>query len=80
MVWSDEFSEPISLRNGNEVRTVSDARDFIIKMRAECNAEEWHVTTELALLAANGGSAEPARNAMISALIPLCARPQRTRS
>jgi hypothetical protein len=53
--WSDRFEDPISLADGRELVSLSDARAYILKLKkADQDSEAWQTAIEALLMAAEG--------------------------
>jgi hypothetical protein len=70
MSWSLKFDEPIALTKGKSLRTLRDAANHIIALRAlESTQEHWQTARGCLLSAAEeGGLVMMARIAMVRAL------------
>jgi hypothetical protein len=72
MSWSASFHEPVPLPKGGTLRTLSDARAYILKLpKAEQAKVVWQTAAEALLLAADGGPIDFARIGLMQALHPL---------
>ncbi|HXW21034.1 MAG TPA: hypothetical protein VEK35_11070 [Roseiarcus sp.] len=59
MAWSRKFSPPVLLKDGRELKTLSDARDMILRLpEGQQRAPYWLHAGELLLYAA-GNDREP---------------------
>jgi hypothetical protein len=71
MSWHASFAEPVPLPDGGSIRTLADARDFILKLPPKTQKlTVWQTATEALMLAANGGPADFARIGLMQALHP----------
>ena len=53
--WSTEFEDPIDLPRGQQLTTLREAADYIMKLpKAEHDAPEWQAAIEALVLAAEG--------------------------
>ena len=57
MPWSKKFWKPIMLKDGREIATLSDARDFMVDDLPDvrASAKYWQYSAELLLAAAESG-------------------------
>jgi hypothetical protein len=56
MSWEKKFMEPIRLKSGRELRTLSDARALILGMEKWLRGSRWEYAIELLLKAAETGT------------------------
>jgi hypothetical protein len=71
MSWQASFADPVPLPEGGELRTLHDARAFILKLPKEVAAKPaWLTAIESLMLAADGGPVDFARIGMMQALHP----------
>jgi hypothetical protein len=70
MAWSAEFATPILVPAGGQLRTLSDAREFLSQLRSyEANSLEWQCAIAAVLLVGETGcSADIARAALVEAI------------
>jgi hypothetical protein len=70
MAWSAEFAMPVLLPTGGQLRTLSDAREFLGRLRAyEANSMEWQCAIAAVLLVGkNGCCMDMARAALVEAI------------
>ena len=66
------FSFPVPVPDGGELRTLDDARAFLLRVpHPECNAEKWQTAISAVLLVGDmGGPTDFARIGMMQALYP----------
>jgi hypothetical protein len=58
--WSRRLARPIGIRNGPELRTLADARAYILLLRdGEQKENRWQHATKLLLEACETGNVEP---------------------
>ncbi|HEY0331661.1 MAG TPA: hypothetical protein VGC77_21495 [Rhodopseudomonas sp.] len=72
MSWSAAFSPPIPLPDGGELRTLHNARAFLLALPpSEHQAPRWQTVIEVVLLVGgNGGPTDFARIGVMQALYP----------
>jgi hypothetical protein len=71
MPWHAPFADPVPLPDGGSLRTLSDARAFILKLPKDLAASPaWLTATEALMLAAEGGPVDFARIGLMQALHP----------
>lgn len=55
MLWNSSFDDPVSLPDGRELVTLSDARSYILKLgRTAQNSDEWQAAIAALMAAAEG--------------------------
>jgi hypothetical protein len=60
--WSTAFSTPVPLPDGGELRTLHDARAFLLQVpHPECNAEKWQTAIAAVLLVGDIGGPPTSR-------------------
>jgi hypothetical protein len=69
MAWSDRFSDPIEMPNGDRIQTLRDAGAYIARLpNCEYKTDAWRTATHLLIEAAEGAvSVELARFAILQA-------------
>lgn len=69
MAWSDRFSDPIEVPNGDRIQTLRDAGAYIARLpNCEYKTDAWRTATHLLIEAAEGAvSVELARFAILQA-------------
>jgi hypothetical protein len=69
MAWSDRFSDPIQIPNGDRLETLRDAGSYIARLpNCEYKTDPWRTATHLLIEAAEGTvSIELARFAILQA-------------
>lgn len=71
MPWSAPFFIPIDLPDGKLLKTLSDARAYILKLPPKvAQTTRWQTATEVLLLVAEGGPTDFARIGIMQALYP----------
>jgi hypothetical protein len=75
MAWSRKFDEPIPLPNGQELRTLSEAANYIIALPPEIFAlADWQVAIEALGQVSEASPTTLARIAFLKALNSKCSR------
>jgi hypothetical protein len=65
--WDQRFDRPVVLPDGKTLRTLEDARQYILTLpRSEHDSTAWQVAIEALLLAAEGANRDAARLARFS--------------
>lgn len=71
MSWTQKFAEPIRTSSGQTIRTLADARAFMLQLSPQVTWQnEWQNAADKLLLASQGkASVEEAREAVCNALV-----------
>jgi hypothetical protein len=68
--WSRKFPKPLKLINGSEIKSLSDARAYMLKLsKRHAAGQVWQHAAKLVLEAAEGGNIDDARRQMTFALL-----------
>jgi hypothetical protein len=68
-IWKREFASPISLASGATLRTLEEARVYLVEMPwRDAQRPEWRTAMQAVLTAATNGSVTEAEQAILMAL------------